>query len=86
MIPDAKGLGEPGACGGPSDGMPSLNIFRVGGVARTRRILDGKACDVGVAGSTLTEWCGECPRWSGVLDIEVENEAAELVDDALECE
>jgi hypothetical protein len=56
MIPETKGLGDPGAADGPSDGIPSLNMFNVGGVARTRRMFDGNATEVGVAGRTFTEW------------------------------
>ena len=53
-MPEEKGFGDPGACGGP-DGIPSLKMLNGGGVARTRRIFDGNDTEVGVAGRTLTE-------------------------------
>lgn len=51
--------------------------------SRTRRRLDGKEVDVGVAGRILTEWCGERPAPSWDLDMEVETEPLELVEEAL---
>ncbi len=83
--PPANGLGEPGAR--LPTGMPSLYICSGGGGGagepRTRRMLEGNACEVGVAGKTLTEWCGEFVRPSGVLDVEMD--PVELVDEAFEC-
>jgi hypothetical protein len=46
-------------------------------------MLDGNEVLVGVAGRTLTEWCGDLPVCSGVLDMLVDTEPLELVEDAL---
>lgn len=58
--------------------------FRVNGGPRARRMLDGKASAVGVAGSTLTEWCGERPVPRGVFVVDTE--PLDDVEEALECE
>lgn len=83
--PVAKGLGDPGACGWGDDGMPSLNTEIGAGIPPlplTRRKLEGKESAAGGAGSTLTEWWGEWPRWSGVLDVDTD--PLELVDEVFE--
>ena len=82
-MPEEKGFGDPGDCDWLL-GMPSLYSWSGGGAGdpRTRRMLDGNEFAVGVAGSTLTEWCGEWPRPSGVLHVETD--PAELVDEAFE--
>lgn len=90
---DANGFGEPGGFCAPAaaaeeededllldSGIPSLKL-RASGGPRTRRMLDGKEVLVGVAGRTLTEWCGERP---GVLVVDTE--PVELVELAFECE
>jgi hypothetical protein len=53
--------------------------------ARTTRILVGKDGFVGVAGSTLTDECGDLALWP---ETETAGDAieAEDVDDAFECE
>lgn len=63
-----------------SQDMPSLNDDTSGW--RTTRIFDGKAEVVGVAGSTLTEWCGDRV---GMEVLDLDPEAVEDVDEALEC-
>ena len=50
--------------------------------SRTRRMLLGKLPVVGVAGRTLTEWCG-LRGWRGVLEMVVEMEPLEEVELAL---
>lgn len=47
-------------------------------------MLDGRLLDCGVTGRTLTEWCGEVPRWRVDLDMDVDTDPFELVDEALE--
>jgi hypothetical protein len=89
---DEKGLGLPGGCIPIPDvepvcslkaGRPSLKIL-MGGPARsrTRRILLGNPPVVGVAGRTLTEWCGLL-ACMGVFDTDVETEPLDDVELAL---
>jgi hypothetical protein len=49
---------------------------------RTTRMLEGKEEVVGVAGRTLTEWCGERV---GIETLDMEPEPLEDVEEALEC-
>lgn len=65
----------------------SLLKILIGGpdLSRTSRMLLGKLPLVGVAGRTLTEWCGLRVVWSGVLDTEVETEPLDEVELALLC-
>lgn len=61
--------------------MPSLKE-EIGGW-RTTRMLDGNALVVGVAGRTLTEWCGE--RVGSETFVDMLPEPLEDVEEALEC-
>lgn len=93
-LPKAKGFGERGAAG--SMGLSAKLLLLLlklldpsrwsgTGAPRTRRMLLGKdVADVGVAGRTLTEWCGLRPVCMGVLDRLVETELVEEVEEALE--
>lgn len=67
-----NGLGLPkggGACSYDGSLSPKFNV---NGGPRAKRMLEGKDAPVGVPGSTLTEWCGDRPEPSGVLDVDIE--------------
>ncbi|KAK5635862.1 hypothetical protein RRF57_011574 [Xylaria bambusicola] len=80
--PVENGFGEPGGLWASPVGMPSLKL-RANGGPRTSRILEGNDAVVGVAGRTLTEWCGDRPPARGVFVVETD--PFELVELALEC-
>ena len=62
-----------------------VDRFNGGGVVRTRRTLEGKADAVGVAGSTLTELCGDRAIGRGLLTEDETTEFdVEEVDEVLE--
>jgi len=74
----------------PPAGKPSANKLSGGPVrSRTRRMLLGNPGNppaVGVAGRTLTEWCGDRVDCIGVLDTDVDTEPLDEVELALLCE
>lgn len=49
---------KPGLCGGMAAAEPKAAVDSVGNPWRTRRMLEGKVDEVGVAGRTLTLACG----------------------------
>lgn len=76
MIPGEAGGAEPNAA------PPSLVGGRMpieGAPARTRRMLEGKVVEVGVAGRTLTLLCGDLVLWCP-LTVETLGEAMETLE------
>ena len=55
-----------------------------GGAPRTRRMLEGKAGSVGVAGRTLTDECGEGRWWTMVAFVPNAEELMEFVVEEVE--
>jgi hypothetical protein len=69
----------------PAPGNASLNRANGGAdLSLTKRKLLGKTPVVGVAGRTLTEWCGERVAWRGVFDRFVDTDPFDEVELALE--
>ena len=84
----------PGLGGGawPNAAPPSLAVsveieLMFGAPCLTRRMLDGKVVDVGVAGSTLMLLCGLLCFWAAPLMVDTLGEPTEMEDvlDALLC-